>query len=127
MTGPMLESNFYLPRPRPGAVSRARLLDVLDRGTSTRLTLVSAPAGFARTTLVHRSGLVPRGMAVLGLVGGVGICLSGAAVLFGLTENGSPLQLAASLPEFFWELSLGIYLVVRGFKPSALTSERSNA
>lgn len=72
--------------------------------------------------LMYRSGLVPRGMAVLGLAGGVGICLSGVAVLFGLTEAGSPLQLAASLPEFFWELSLGIYLVAKGFKPSALTT-----
>jgi hypothetical protein len=77
--------------------------------------------------LMYRSGLVPRGMAVLGIVGGVGICLSGAAVLFGLTENGSPLQLAAAIPEFFWELSLGIYLVAKGFKPSPLTTGDSVA
>jgi hypothetical protein len=70
--------------------------------------------------LMYRSGLVPRSMAVLGLIGGVGICLSGVAVLFGLTQAGSPLQLAASLPEFLWELSLGIYLITRGFKPSPL-------
>lgn len=77
--------------------------------------------------LMYRSGLVPRSMAVLGLVGGVGICLSGTAVIFGLTEAGSPLQLAASLPEFFWELSLGIYLIAKGFKPSALTTGSSDA
>jgi len=77
--------------------------------------------------LIYRSGLVPRRMAILGLVGGAGICLSGVAVLFGLTDNGSPLQLAASLPEFFWELSLGIYLVIKGFKPSPLTTEPSYA
>jgi hypothetical protein len=70
---------------------------------------------------MYRSGLVPRPLAILGLVGGAGICLSGVAVLFGLTENGSPVQLAAAVPEFFWELGLGIYLVVWGFKPSALT------
>jgi hypothetical protein len=70
--------------------------------------------------LLYRSGLVPRGLAVLGLVGGVGICLSGVAVLFGLTEAGSPLQLASSLPEFLWELILGVYLVAKGFKPAAL-------
>jgi hypothetical protein len=72
--------------------------------------------------LMYRSGLVPRLLAALGLVGGVGICLSGVAVLFGLTEAGSPLQLAASLPEFLWELILGIYLITKGFKPSALTT-----
>jgi hypothetical protein len=72
--------------------------------------------------LMYRSGLVPRPLAVLGLVGGAGICLSGVAVLFGLTEAGSPAQLAAAVPEFFWELGLGIYLIVWGFKPSALTA-----
>jgi hypothetical protein len=72
--------------------------------------------------LMYRSGLVPRGMAVLGLVGGVGICLSGAAVMFGVIEAGSGAQVAMSMPEFFWELSLGLYLVVKGFKPSPLTA-----
>ena len=77
--------------------------------------------------LMYRSGLVPRGMALLGLAGGVGIVLSGVAVLFGLTEAGSPLQLIASIPEFFWELSLGIYLIAKGFKPSALTATPADA
>ena len=71
--------------------------------------------------LMYKSGLVPRAMAVLGMVGGAGILLSGVAVVFGLTENGSPVQLLAALPEFFWELSLGIYLVAKGFKVSRLT------
>jgi hypothetical protein len=73
--------------------------------------------------LMYRSGLVPRGMAVLGLVGGALICLSGAAVLFGVIESGSGLHVAMSMPEFFWELSLGLYLVVKGFKPSPLTAD----
>jgi hypothetical protein len=77
--------------------------------------------------LMYRSGLVPRGMALLGLVGGAGICLSGAAVLFGLTEAGSPLQLIASIPEFFWELSLGIYLIAKGFKQSDLPAKLADA
>ena len=48
----MLETKFYLPQSRPGAVPRPRLVDVLDRGTSATLTLVSAPAGFGKTTLL---------------------------------------------------------------------------
>lgn len=52
MTTLMLETKFYLPRSRPGAVPRPRLVDVLDRGTSATLTLVSAPAGFGKTTLL---------------------------------------------------------------------------
>ena len=71
--------------------------------------------------LLYRSGLVPRGMAVLGLVGGPLICVSGAAVLLGFIEAGSAWQLTASIPEFFWELSLGVYLIGKGFKPSPVT------
>ena len=71
--------------------------------------------------LLYTSGLIPRAMAVLGMVGGAGILLSGVAVVFGLTENGSPVQLLAALPEFLWELSLGIYLITKGFTRSRLT------
>ena len=68
--------------------------------------------------MLYRSRLVPRGMAVLGLVGGPLICISGAAVILGVIEGGSAVQTVASIPEFLWELSLGIYLIVKGFKPS---------
>jgi Domain of unknown function (DUF4386) len=83
--------------------------------------------GLILGTLMYRSGLVPRSMAMLGLVGGVGICLSGVAVLFGLTEAGSPLQLAASLPEFLWELILGVYLIAKGFRQPALITRYEDA
>jgi hypothetical protein len=72
--------------------------------------------------LMYRSALVPRGMAVLGLVGGPLIIASGAAVVLGVSEAGGLLQTIAALPEFLWELSLGIWLIVRGFNPSALAS-----
>ena len=70
--------------------------------------------------LMYRSGLVPRGMAVLGLIGGTLIIASGTAVLFGVFEPGSAPQVIATAPEFVWELSLGIYLMVKGFKPSSI-------
>jgi hypothetical protein len=70
--------------------------------------------------LMYRSGLVPRGMAVLGLVGGPLICISGIAVLLDVIEPASAGQLIATIPEFFWELSLGIYLTVKGFRPSPI-------
>jgi len=72
--------------------------------------------------LMYKSRLVPRSMAWLGLVGGTLICVSGGAVLLGIIEAGSAWQLVATIPEFFWELSLGIYLIVKGFKPSPLTT-----
>jgi Domain of unknown function (DUF4386) len=72
--------------------------------------------------LMYRSGLVPRAMAVLGLVGGPLICLSGIAVLFDVFEYGGAAQGIATIPEFLWELSLGVYLTVKGFKPSPILS-----
>lgn len=75
--------------------------------------------------LMLRSGLVPRPLAILGLVGGTLICLSGAAVMMGVIEAGSPAQLLATVPEFFWELGFGVYLVVKGFKPSPITTGTS--
>ncbi|MDT4995886.1 MAG: hypothetical protein QOH97_5778 [Actinoplanes sp.] len=70
--------------------------------------------------LMYRSGLVPRGMAMLGLIGGPLVALSGIAVMFDVTERGSTLQGIATIPEALWELSFGIYLIVKGFKPSPI-------
>jgi hypothetical protein len=58
--------------------------------------------------LMYRSALVPRGMAVLGLIGGPLIIASGVAVLLGVIETGSVWQAIATIPEICWELSLGI-------------------
>jgi hypothetical protein len=72
--------------------------------------------------LMYRSGLVPRGMAMLGLVGGPLLIASFVAVLFGAYEQVSLPSAIATIPEFLWELSLGIYLIVKGFKPSPITA-----
>jgi len=52
------------------------------------------------------------------------LCAAGIAVIFGVIEAGSVWQIIATIPEFFWELSLGIWLTVRGFNPSVLASEK---
>jgi len=70
--------------------------------------------------LMYRSGLVPRGMAMLGLIGGPLVMASGIAIMFDVIERGSTLQGIATIPEFFWELSLGIYCIVKGFRPSPI-------
>jgi hypothetical protein len=77
--------------------------------------------------LMYRSDLVPRGMAMLGLIGGPLIIISGTAVLFDVIEPGSSAQVIATIPEFVWELSLGIYLMAKGFKPSPITDGLSAA
>jgi hypothetical protein len=72
--------------------------------------------------LMYRSGLVPRRMAALGLIGGPLVCASGVAVMFGALGAGSAGQFVATIPEIAWEASLGIYLIVKGFTPSPITS-----
>jgi Domain of unknown function (DUF4386) len=69
--------------------------------------------------LMYRSELVPRRMAMLGLVGGPLICITGIAVMFGVDEPGGALQGIATIPEVLWELSLGIYPIVKGFRAAA--------
>jgi hypothetical protein len=69
--------------------------------------------------LMYKSGLVPRRMTWLGLVGGPLIILSGTLVLFGVGNKGGTLQAVATIPEFLWELSLGIYCTLKGFRPSS--------
>jgi hypothetical protein len=73
--------------------------------------------------LMYTSGLVPRRLAVLGLIGGPLIFLSGIAVMFDVIPPGGTVQALATIPEFLWELGLGIYLTVKGFKPSPILTE----
>lgn len=72
--------------------------------------------------LMYSSRLVPRSIAVLGLIGGTVILASAIAVMFGLYQQTSTLGLIAGLPVLAWEVSLAIWLIVKGFKPSPLTS-----
>lgn len=71
--------------------------------------------------LMFRSGLVPRRMAMLGLIGGPLLILSFVLQLFGVYENGSAPSFLLALPEIAWEASLGIYAAWKGFKPSPIT------
>ncbi len=52
MSTPLLETKLFLPRPRRGLVPRPRLRDRLHHGLASKLILVSAPAGFGKTTLL---------------------------------------------------------------------------
>ena len=70
--------------------------------------------------LMYRSGLVPRGMAMLGLIGGPLLILSFMLILFDVYENGSSLSGLLALPEIAWEASLAIYCAWKGFRPSPI-------
>src|SRR5437588_1521367 len=52
MPTPILATKLYIPRLRPNVVSRPRLIERLHEGLHRNLTLIAAPAGFGKTTLV---------------------------------------------------------------------------
>jgi hypothetical protein len=73
-------------------------------------------------TLLYRSRLVPRVIPVLGLVGAPLLLAANTATMFGLTEQVSVVSALALPGIFFWELSLGVWLVVKGFRPGPLAA-----
>lgn len=70
--------------------------------------------------VLYRSGLVPRIIPALGLIGAPMLALSVTATLFGAWDQVSVFSTIATLPIALWELSLGIWLVAKGFDPQAL-------
>ena len=52
LSGDLLQTKLYVPRLRPSLVPRPHLIEMLNQGLHRKLTLISAPAGFGKTTLV---------------------------------------------------------------------------
>jgi len=76
--------------------------------------------------MMYRTGLVPRAATWLGLVGGPLIIISGTVVMFGGDHGAGTFQGLATIPEGVWELFLGVYCTVWGFKRDApILSERA--
>jgi hypothetical protein len=71
---------------------------------------------------MYRSGLVPRGACWLGFIGGTLLIATGTAILFTGNDPSDALrslQGIATIPEFLWELFLGVYCTFKGFRPSS--------
>jgi hypothetical protein len=73
--------------------------------------------------LMYRSELVPRRMALLGLIGGPILIFSFVLQLIGVYKNGEGPSGLFTLPEAAWELSLGIYCAWKGFRTSSPLAE----
>ena len=78
-------------------------------------------------SMMYRSRLVPRVIPILGLVGAPMIIASALATVFGIYPQFSVWGGIATIPIFLWELSLGVYLVVKGFRPCPITAEMTTA
>lgn len=74
--------------------------------------------------LMWRSRLLPRPMVLFGLVGGPLALVAGIGVLLGVWDIHSGLPVAMTAPEAIWELSLSVWLLWRGFRPSPILTGR---
>jgi Domain of unknown function (DUF4386) len=73
--------------------------------------------------LFYRSGLVPRQIAMLGLIGGPLVFASSIAVLFGAYEQTEGAHFLLAIPEIAFEASITIYFIVKGFRPSPILDD----
>jgi hypothetical protein len=75
----------------------------------------------------YRSRLIPRWLSAWGLVAIALVMLSGLLVMFRLAEPMSPPQLVLALPIFLQEMVLAVWLIAKGFNPSAIAAESAAA
>jgi hypothetical protein len=73
-------------------------------------------------SLLYQSELVPRALPVLGFIGAALLVAAWTGTLIGLLGQVSATSALFALPIALWEFSLGIYLVIKGFKPSPITA-----
>jgi Domain of unknown function (DUF4386) len=78
-------------------------------------------------SLLYRSRLVPRVIPVMGLIGGPLLIVAVFATLLGQHSSLAGLAVLPVIPVAAWEFSLGVWLVVKGFKPSPITAEMTAA
>jgi hypothetical protein len=84
-------------------------------------SLMAAVNALMLATLLYRSRLVPRAIPALGLIGAPLLLASVTATIFGVYPQVSPVAVIAALPIAVWEFSLGVWLVVKGFRPAPVT------
>jgi hypothetical protein len=70
--------------------------------------------------MMYRTGMVPRRLAMVGLVGGPVLLLASVGMLFGVLDKSDPLYAMAVAPEFIWELALGVFLTATGGRVAGL-------
>jgi hypothetical protein len=76
--------------------------------------------GIILGTLMYRSGLVPRRLALIGVIGGPLALIAALGALFNVYDQNSAPQGVLTVGEIVWEASFGIYLVVKGFTAAGL-------
>jgi hypothetical protein len=105
-----------------GLVTGQALVGLYDRLFSLSQSTMPAFNALMLAPLLYWSRLVPRVLPTVGMIAAPLLLTGTAAVMFGVIERGTLLQLLLGIPIALWEFSLGVYLVVKGFKPSPITA-----
>jgi len=79
-------------------------------------SFIPAVNGLLLGTLLYQSRLVPRILPIIGIFGAFTLAAGDVAVLYGVYDQHAPMAGISAIPIALWEFSLGIYLVVKGFK-----------
>jgi len=102
-------------------VTSHALISMYDRIFLLSQSFIPAVNALLIGSLLYQSRLVPRVLPLLGFVGATLLVAGDGAVIFGLTAQHGAVGVVA-FPIAIWEFSLGVYLVVKGFRPSAITA-----
>jgi hypothetical protein len=106
-----------------GAVVTGQALVALyDRTFLVGQSFMPAVNALLLGSLLYQSRLVPRVLPLLAFIGAALLVASDTAKLFDLVGPTSLVAALAVLPIALWEFSLGVYLIVKGFKPSPILS-----
>ncbi len=98
------------------------LVALYDRTFLIGQSFIPAVNALLLGSLLYQSRLVPRVLPLLGFIGAALLVAAEVAVLFGAIGQHAPSTALAALPIALWEFSLGVWLVVKGFKPSPILS-----
>jgi hypothetical protein len=92
------------------------LVMLYDRMFLISQSFIPAVNGLLLGSLLYQSRLVPRLLPIIGIIGAFTLVAGDVAVLFGLYDQRAPEIAITAIPIALWEFSLGVYLVVKGFK-----------
>jgi hypothetical protein len=105
-----------------GLVTGHALVVLYDRTFLIGQSFMPAVNALLLGSLLYQSRLVPRVLPLLGFIGAALLVAGDIAVLFGLIGQHAPTTALAAIPIALWEFSLGVWLIAKGFNPSAIAS-----
>jgi hypothetical protein len=132
MTGVVCLGAVVTMRQDPGAADAATLVTTGQALVEVRnWTFLLGPSlmpvfnALLFGSLLFRSRLVPRAIPALGLIGAPLLLAGTTATMFGLIEPFSVWAFFGTLPVATWEFSVGVYMIAKGVRASALANERN--